>query len=52
MRAKGFGQVGPAVLLLTILTILTVGPASAYDPYDPHNCNGIEWDDERALVVQ
>jgi hypothetical protein len=49
MRAKRVGQIGPALLLLTILT---AGPASAYDPYDPRNCTGIEWDEERALVVQ
>src|SRR5580704_48769 len=49
MRAMGFGQIGPALLLLTLLT---AGPASAYDPYDPRNCNGIEWDEARVLVVQ
>jgi hypothetical protein len=49
MRAKGFGQIGPALLLFMVLS---AGPASAYDPYDPGNCNGIEWDDKRALVVE
>jgi hypothetical protein len=49
MRAKRFGQIGPAALLLTFVT---AGSASAYDPYDPRNCNGIEWDEERALVVR
>jgi hypothetical protein len=49
MRAKRFGQIGAALLLLTVLT---AGSASAYDPYDPRNCIGFEWDDKRALVVQ
>lgn len=49
MRAKGFGQVGPALLLFTVLT---AGSASAYDPYDPHNCIGFAWDDKRTVVVQ
>src|SRR5207302_10989500 len=49
MRAKGFGQIGPALLLSAVLI---AGSASAYDPYDPHNCNGFDWDDKRALVVQ
>jgi hypothetical protein len=49
MRAKGFGQIGPALILFTVLV---AGSASAYDAYDPNNCNGIEWDDKRALVVQ
>ena len=49
MRAKGFGLIGPAVLLLTFLS---AGVASAYDPDDPRNCIGIEWDDTRASVVQ
>src|SRR5471030_366431 len=43
MRAEVFG------LLLNAL--LLAGPASAYDPNDPANCNGVEWDDKRALVV-
>ena len=49
MRAKRVGHIAPALLLLTVLT---AGSASAYDPYDPHNCNGFEWDDKQALVVQ
>jgi len=49
MRAKGFGQIGPAVLLAAVLI---AGSASAYDAYDPNNCNGVHWDDKRALVVQ
>jgi hypothetical protein len=44
-----FGRIGPALLLFTVLS---AGSASAYDPYDPHNCNGFDWDDNRALVVQ
>jgi hypothetical protein len=49
MRVKRFGQIGPALLLFAILT---TGSASAYDPYNPRNCNGFDWDDKRALVVQ
>ena len=49
MRAIGIGLIGPALLLFTVLT---TGSASAYDPYDPHNCNGFDWDDKQALVVQ
>ncbi|WP_291688253.1 hypothetical protein [Bradyrhizobium sp.] len=49
MRARRVGKVAQASLLLTVLT---AGSASAYDPYDPRNCNGFEWDDKRALVVQ
>jgi len=37
---------------LLLFTVLSAGSASAYDPYDPHNCNGFDWDDNRALVVQ
>jgi hypothetical protein len=48
MRAKGFGQIGPAVLLAAVLI---AGSASAYDPYDPNNCNGGgDWD-KGVLVV-
>ncbi len=36
-----------AALLLGMMA----GPASAYDAYDPHNCNGVDWNDKRALVV-
>ena len=49
MRARRFGEIGPALLLVAILT---PGSASAYDPYDPRNCIGFDWDDKRALVVQ
>ena len=49
MRARRFGQIGPALLLVAILT---AGSASAYYPYDPRNCIGFDWDDKRALVVQ
>lgn len=48
MRAKGFGQIGPALLLSAVLI---AGSASAYDAYDSNNCNGVDWDDKRALVV-
>ncbi len=40
------------IFALLLLTVLSAGSASAYDPYDPHNCNGFDWDDKRALVVQ
>lgn len=43
------GFVGAGLLLGTVLIS---GSASAYDAYDPNNCNGIDWDDKRALVVQ
>lgn len=36
---------------LVLATVLMAGPASAYDAYDQHNCNGVGWDDKRALVV-
>jgi len=49
MRATRLAWITPALLLLTVLT---AGSAAAYDPYDPRNCNGIEWDDKRPLVVQ
>jgi hypothetical protein len=39
------------ILSLAIATVLSTTPASAYDPYDPNNCNGVDWDDARALVV-
>ena len=48
MRAKGFSQIGPALLLSAVLI---AGSASAYDAYDSNNCNGVDWDDKRALVV-
>ena len=31
--------------------LLSAQAAQAYDAYDPANCNGIDWDDQRALVV-
>ena len=36
---------------LLLAAVLTAGPASAYDAYDQHNCNGVDWNDKRALVV-
>jgi len=30
---------------------LFAGSALAYDTYDPNNCNGVDWDDKRALIV-
>ena len=29
--------------------VLFAGSAFAYDAYDPNNCNGVNWDDKRAL---
>jgi hypothetical protein len=43
MRAKTAGFILGAVLF--------AGPASAYDAYDQNNCNGVDWDDKRALAV-
>ncbi len=41
-----------AVCALFLLSAaLIAGSASAYDPYDPKNCNGVDWDDKRRLVV-
>jgi hypothetical protein len=31
--------------------VLFAGSALAYDAYDPNNCNGVDWDDKRALIV-
>lgn len=38
-----------AVFLLG--AVLMAGPAFAYDAFDEKNCNGVDWDDKRALVV-
>jgi hypothetical protein len=43
MRTAGLG--------LFLNAVLFVGFASAYDPHDPNNCNGVDWDDRRALTV-
>jgi hypothetical protein len=43
VRATTFG--------LILVAVFCAGPASAYDAEDPHNCNGVDWDDKRALVV-
>jgi len=34
-----------------LLLVLTASPALAYDANDPKNCNGVDWDDKRTLVV-
>jgi hypothetical protein len=39
------------VLCLISGAVLLAGPASAYDADDPNNCNGVDWDDNRPLVV-
>ena len=39
------------VIGLFLNAVLFAGSASAYDAYDPNNCNGVDWDDKRALVV-
>jgi hypothetical protein len=31
--------------------LVLAGSALAYDAYDPNNCNGVDWDDKRALIV-
>jgi hypothetical protein len=31
--------------------VLFAESALAYDAYDPNNCNGVDWDDKRALIV-
>jgi hypothetical protein len=36
---------------LLLSAIFLAGAASAQEAYDPNNCNGVEWDDNRALVV-
>ncbi len=43
MRASAIG--------LLVGIILSAESASAYDAYDPNNCNGVDWDDKRALAV-
>ena len=40
-----------AEILGLLLAVFFAGPVSAYDAHDPNNCNGVEWDDSRALVV-
>ena len=40
-----------AEILGLLLAVFFAGPVSAYDAHDPNNCNGVEWDDNRALVV-
>jgi hypothetical protein len=47
MRAAVIGLFLSAVLG----AILSAQAAQAYDAYDPANCNGIDWDDQRTLVV-
>ena len=39
------------ILGLLLEAVFFAGPVSAYDAHDPNNCNGVEWDDNRALVV-
>jgi len=41
----------PEILGLLLNAALFAGSASAYDAHDPKNCNGVEWDDNHALVV-
>lgn len=36
---------------LLLSAFFFAGPASAYDANDPNNCNGTDWDDNRALAV-
>jgi hypothetical protein len=47
-----FGAGARATLVgLRFSAALFARPASAYDPYDPHNCNGVDWDEKRAVIV-
>jgi len=39
------------VLGLIVGLVLLSGSGWGYDPYDSRNCNGVGWDDERAMVV-
>jgi hypothetical protein len=39
------------VIGLFLNAVLFAGSALAYDADDPNNCNGVDWDDKRALVV-
>jgi hypothetical protein len=39
------------IMGLLLSAIFFAGSALAYDAHDPNNCNGVEWDDNRALVV-
>jgi hypothetical protein len=43
MRAEMLG--------LLLSAVFCAGSASAFGAQDPNNCNGVEWDDNRALVV-
>ena len=49
INPRGAARTTARGVLLALL--LSTEPASAYDAYDPHNCNGVDWDDKRALVV-
>src|SRR5690348_9354558 len=40
-----------SVIPLLLGVVLMTQPAVAYDAEDPANCNGIEWDNDQALVV-
>lgn len=40
-----------SVILLLFGAMLVAQPAAAYDAEDPANCNGVDWNDEHALVV-
>jgi hypothetical protein len=39
------------IMGLLLSAVFFAGSASAYDAHDPNNCNGVEWDNNRALVV-
>ena len=39
------------IFCLLLGALLPAGSAFAYDAYDPNNCNGVDWDDQRALAV-
>jgi hypothetical protein len=44
------GRIGPALLLAALLTAELCSTARAQDT-NPNNCNGVDWDEERALAV-
>ena len=51
MRIPVSSLVLALVLGLVSGAMLAASPASAYDAEDPANCNGVDWDDTRVLVV-
>lgn len=50
MRAIGASRIGSALLISAILALGLCSGAHAQDT-NPNNCNGVDWDEEHALVV-